>query len=94
MARVFFRLFVVNLALLSMYMVLSYFECNRLLGLPLVALIDWTPFRTEVWFGGTVPAIIDGHISIIHWSFVMVLAMMVANLAIIWHIGHVKKSAR
>ena len=92
MARVFLRLLVVNLALLSMYMVLSYFECNRLLGLPLVALIDWTPFRTEVWFGGTVPAIIDGLFWIDHWSFVMVLVMMVANLATVLSIDQLKKS--
>lgn len=92
MARVFFRLFVVNLALLSTYLVLSYFEWDRLLGLPLVALLDWTPFRTEVWFGGTVPVIIDGHFWIDHWSFVTVLVIIVANLATIWNIDHIKKN--
>jgi hypothetical protein len=92
LARVFFRLFIVNLALLSMYLVLSYVEWDRLLGLPLVALINWTPLRTEVWFGGTVPVIIDGHFWIDHWSLVTVLAMIVANLATIWNIEHVKKS--
>ncbi|MCJ7608977.1 hypothetical protein MUP00_04845 [Candidatus Bathyarchaeota archaeon] len=92
MARVFFRLFVVNLALLSTYLVLSYFEWDRLLGLPLVALLDWTPFRTEVWFGGTVPVIIDGHFWIDHWSFVTVLVLIVANLATIWNIDHIKKN--
>jgi len=92
LARVFFRLFVVNLALLSTYLVLSYFEWDRLLGLPLVALLDWTPFRTEVWFGGTVPVIIDGHFWIDHWSFVTVLVIIVANLATIWNIDHIKKN--
>lgn len=81
-----------NLALLSTYLVLSYFEWDRLLGLPLVALLDWTPFRTEVWFGGTVPVIIDGHFWIDHWSFVTVLVIIVANLATIWNIDHIKKN--
>ena len=85
-------MFVVNLALLSTYLVLSYFEWDRLLGLPLVALLDWTPFRTEVWFGGTVPVIIDGHFWIDHWSFVTVLVIIVANLATIWNIDHIKKN--
>ncbi|MCJ7633859.1 hypothetical protein MUP77_15915 [Candidatus Bathyarchaeota archaeon] len=92
MARVFFRLFAVNLALLSMYLVLSYLEWNRWLDFPLVALINWTLLRTEVWFGGTVPVILDGHFWIDHWSFVTVLVMIVANLAAIWNIEHVKKS--
>jgi hypothetical protein len=73
-------------------LVLSYFEWDRLLGLPLVALLDWTPFRTEVWFGGTVPVIIDGHFWIDHWSFVTVLVIIVANLATIWNIDHIKKN--
>ena len=85
-------MFVMNLALLSTYLVLSYFEWDRLLGLPLVALLDWTPFRTEVWFGGTVPVIIDGHFWIDHWSFVTVLVIIVANLATIWNIDHIKKN--
>jgi hypothetical protein len=73
-------------------MVLSYFEWNRLLGLPLVALIDSTPFRTEVWFGGTVPVIVDGLFWIDHWSFLTVLVMIVANLATALNIDQLKKS--
>jgi hypothetical protein len=85
-------LLVVNLALLSMYVVLSYFEWDRLLALPLVTIINWNPFWTMVWFGGTVPVTIDGYSRIDHWSFVMVLVIIVANLSTIWNIDHVKKN--
>ncbi|MCJ7633854.1 hypothetical protein MUP77_15890 [Candidatus Bathyarchaeota archaeon] len=92
MPKLFLRLFVIKFVLLSAYLVSSFLEWNKLLGLPLVALINWNPFMTEVWFGGTVSVIIDGHFWIDHWSTVTILAMIVANLTVVWHIDHVKKT--
>ena len=64
-----------------MYLVLSYFEWGKLLGLPLVAAVNWTPFRTQIWFGGTVPIIIDGFLWIEHWGLAIVMAIVTVNLA-------------
>lgn len=71
-----------------MYLVLSYFEWNKLLGLPLVSAISWTIIRTQIWFGGTVPVIVDGHIWIDNWSFTIILSIIVVNLAVVWKIEH------
>lgn len=86
MTKVFIRLLAFNVAFLLIYLLLSYFEWNRLLGLPLVAAISCSPFRTQIWFGGTIPVIVDGHLWIDHWSFTAVLAIIFVNLAAVWKI--------
>jgi hypothetical protein len=64
------------------YLISSYFEWSKLLGLPLVAVVNWTPLSTQIWFGGTVPVIVDGHFRIDHWSFVIMLVTIIVNLAV------------
>ena len=86
--KVFLKIFFVNLTLLLLYSVLSYFEWIGLLGLPLVATISWTLLRTQIWFGGTIPVIVDGLVWIDHWSFIMILAIIVVNLVAVWKIEH------
>jgi len=86
LTKVFIGLLVVNVAFLSLYLLLSYFEWNGLLGLPLVAAINCSPLRTQIWFGGTIPVIIDGHLWIDHWSLTAVLAIVFVNLAAVWRI--------
>ena len=84
----FVRLCIINFVLLMMYLALSYLEWSKLLGLSLVAVVSWTPFRTQIWFGGTVPVIVDGLLWIDHWSFAMIMAIVVINLAVIWKGEH------
>jgi hypothetical protein len=69
-----------------LYSVLSYFEWSGLLGLPLVAAISWTLLRTQIWFGGTVPVIVDGQVWINHWSIITIIAIIILNLVAIWKI--------
>jgi len=68
------------------YSISSYFEWGKLLGLPLVAVVNWTPLGTQIWFGGTVPVIIDGYFWVIHWSFVVMLVTIIVNLAVVWKV--------
>ncbi len=88
MPKVFVKICFINLTLLLLYSVLSYFEWGRLLDLPLVSAISWTLLRTQIWFGGTVPVIVDGHVWIDHWSFTIILAIIVVNLVAVWQIEH------
>jgi hypothetical protein len=78
----------INFTLLLLYSVLSYFEWGRLLGLPLVSAISWTLLRTQIWFGGTVPVIVDGQVWVDHWSFIIILTIIVVNLVAVWQIEH------
>ena len=84
--KLFLRLCIVNLVLLLAYSIASYFEWNRLLGLPLVATVKWSPFNIQIWFGGTVPVIIDGHFWVIHLSFAVMLVTIIVNLAAVWKV--------
>ena len=81
--KLFLRLCIVNLVLLLAYSIASYFEWNRLLGLPLVAAVKWSPFNIQIWFGGTVPVIIDGLFWEINWSFAIMLVTLIINLGIV-----------
>ena len=74
---------IVNFALLLAYSIAGYFEWNRLLELPLVAAVKWSPFNIQIWFGGTVPVIIDGLFWEINWSFAIVLVAIIANLGVL-----------
>ena len=78
----------INFTWLLLYSVLSYFEWGRLLGLPLVSAISWTLLRTKIWFGGTVPVIVDGQVWVDHWSFIIILTIIVVNLVAVWQIEH------
>ena len=84
--KLFLRQCIVNLVLLLAYSTSSYIEWGKLLGFPLVAVVNWTPLGTQIWFGGTVPVIIDGHFWVIHWSFVVMLVTIIVNLAVVWKI--------
>jgi len=86
--KVFLKLCIINLALLLVYLSLSYFEWINLFGLPLIALVSWAPLRTQIWFGGTIPVIVDGQVWIDHWSFIIVLSIIVVNLVAVWQIEH------
>lgn len=88
MTRKFLKLCVANFALLIMYLASNCFEWGKLLGLPLVAAVNWAPFRTQIWFGGTVPIIIDGLLWIEHWSLAIVIVIVAVNLAVIWKSEH------
>ena len=88
--KVFVRICFINFTLLLLSSVLSYFEWTRLLDLPLVGAVSWTLLRTQIWFGGTIPVIVDGQVWIDHWSFTMILAIIVVNLVAVWQIEHKK----
>ena len=90
--KLFFRLCIVNLVLLVAYSVACYFEWNRLLELPLVSVVQWRPFIIQIWFGGTIPVIVDGLFWEINWSYALMLVTIVMNLGIVWRI--VKKVGR
>ena len=79
----FLRLCIVNLVLLIAYSAASYFEWNRLLELPLVSVVQWRPFIIQIWFGGTIPVIIDGLFWEINWSYAIMLVSIIFNLGII-----------
>ena len=83
LTKLFLRLCIVNLVLLATYSISSYFEWSKLIGLPLVAVVNWTPLSTQIWFGGTVPVIVDGHFWIDHWSFVIMLITVIVNLSVV-----------
>jgi hypothetical protein len=78
--KLFLRLCIVNLVLLLAYSIASYFEWNRLLELPLVVAVKWSPFNIQTWFGGTVPVIIDGLFWEINWSYAIMLVTIIFNL--------------
>ena len=80
MPKVFFKLCIVNLVLLVVYSIMSYFEWTRLLELPLVVAVQWRPYNIQIWFGGTVPVIIDGLFWEINWSFAIMLVTIIFNL--------------
>jgi len=84
--KVFLKLCVVNIVLLVAYSIASFFECNRLLELPLVAAVFWRPFIIQIWFGGTVPVIVDGLFWEINWSYPIMLVTIIFNLGMIWRI--------
>ena len=84
--KLFLRLCIVNLVLLLAYSILSYFEWNRLLELPLVAAVKWSPFNIQIWFGGTVPVIVDGLFWEINWSYAIMLITIIINLGVVWRI--------
>ena len=86
MNKLFLKLCIVNLVLLLAYSIASYFEWSKLLDLPLVAAVKWSPFNIQIWFGGTVPVIIDGLFWEINWSFAIMLVTMILNLAMVWRI--------
>jgi len=88
LSKVFVKICFINLTLLSLYSILNYYEWIRLQGLPLVSSVSWTLLRTQIWFGGTVPVIVDGQIWIDHWSFIMILVTIVVNLLVVWKIEH------
>ena len=78
--KVFLRLCIINLVLLVAYSAANYFEWNRLLELPLVSVVQWSPFIIQIWFGGTIPVIIDGLFWEINWSYAIMLASIILNL--------------
>ena len=82
------KLCVVNIVLLVAYSIASFFEWNRLLELPLVAAVFWRPFIIQIWFGGTVPVIVDGLFWEINWSYAIMLVTIILNLGVIWRILH------
>jgi hypothetical protein len=84
--KLFLRLCIVNFVLLSVYSIASYFEWNRLLELPLVAAVKWSPFNIQIWFGGTVPVIIDGLFWEINWSFAIMLVTIIIDLGVVWRV--------
>ena len=86
MNRLFLRLCIVNLVLLLAYSISNYLEWSKLLDLPLVAAVKWSPVNIQIWFGGTVPVIIDGHFWVIHLSFVVMLVTIIVNLAVVWKV--------
>ena len=86
MVKVTLRLAVVDFFLVVLYMLVSNLEWNSLMGLPLVTVIDWALLRTQIWFGGTVPVIVDGTLLIYNWSFIILLAIIAINLATVWKI--------
>ena len=88
LSKVFVKMCFINLTLLSLYSIFNYYEWIRLQGLPLVSVVSWTLLRTQIWFGGTVPVIIDGLILIDHWSFITILDTIVVNLVAVWQIEH------
>jgi len=81
--KLFFRLCIVNLVLLVAYSVACYFEWNRLLELPLVSVVQWRPFIIQIWFGGTIPVIVDGLFWEISWSYAIVLVSIIFNLGMV-----------
>ena len=81
--KLFLRLCIVNLVLLLAYSISSYFEWNRLIELPLVAAVKWSPFNIQIWFGGTVPVIVDGLFGETNWSFAFLLVIIVINLGVV-----------
>ena len=83
MPKVFFKLCIVNLALLVAYSIMSYIEWTRLLELPLVAAVQWRPFNIQIWFGGTVPVIVDGLFWEINWSYAIMLVTIIFNLGMV-----------
>ncbi len=88
----FLRLCLANLVLLVAYSIASYVEWTRLLELPLVAAVSWRPYNIQIWFGGTVPVIVDGLFWEINWSYAIMLITIIANLGMVWRILKVKKS--
>ncbi|MCJ7631133.1 hypothetical protein MUP77_01845 [Candidatus Bathyarchaeota archaeon] len=86
MNKLFLRLCIVNFVLLLVYSIACYFEWSKLLDLPLVATVIWSPFIIQIWFGGTVPVIIDGLFWEINWSFAIMLVTMILNLGVVWRI--------
>ena len=89
--KLFLRLCIVNLVLLLAYSIASYFEWNRLLELPLMAAVKWSPFNIQIWFGGTVPVIVDGLFWEINWSYAFMLVTIIFNLGMAWRIIKIKK---
>ena len=86
MNRLFLRLCIVNLVLLLAYSISNYLEWSKLLDLPLVAAVKWSPVNIQIWFGGTVPVIIDGLFWEINWSFAIMLVIMIFNLGMEWRV--------
>ena len=78
--KLFLRLCIVNFVLLLSYSIANYFEWNRLLELPLVASVLWRPYNIQIWFGGTVPVIVDGLFWEINWSYAIMLVTIIFNL--------------
>jgi ABC-type antimicrobial peptide transport system permease subunit len=78
------KLAAVNFLMLTLYLVFDYLEWRRILGLPLVAALAWFPLRVEIWFGGSVPVIVDGLIWLYRFSFVTLLTLVAVDLIVIW----------
>ena len=86
MNRLFLRLCIVNLVLLLAYSISNYLELSKLLDLPLVAAVKWSPVNIQIWFGHTVPVIIDGFFWEINWSFAIMLVIIIFNLGMEWRV--------
>ena len=86
LSKVFLKLCFVNLVLLVVYSIMSYFEWTQLLELPLVAAVQWRPYNIQIWFGGTVPVIVDGLLWEINWSYAIMLVTIILNLGVVWRI--------
>jgi hypothetical protein len=72
--------------LLLAYSISNYLEWSKLLDLPLVAAVKWSPVNIQIWFGGTVPVIIDGLFWEINWSFAIMLVIIIFNLGMEWRV--------
>ena len=90
MPKVFLKLCVVNIVLLVAYSIASFFEWNRLLELPLVASVLWRPYNIQIWFGGTVPVLVDGLFWEINWSYAIMLITIIINLFVVRKISNRK----
>lgn len=94
MNKLFLKLGLVDFLLMLAYLIADYFEWNAILGLPLVATVSWTPVLVQIWFGGTVPVILDGIVRFYRWSFLVLLSIIGFNLAFVWRIGKGKEAGR
>jgi hypothetical protein len=72
--------------LLLAYSISNYLEWSKLFDLPLVAAVKWSPVNIQIWFGGTVPVIIDGLFWEINWSFAIMLVIIIFNLGMEWRV--------
>jgi len=94
MNRLFPKLSLVNILLLLAYLFLDYYEWSAILSLPLVSAVNWTPVWVQIWFGGTVPVILDGIVKFYHWSFFVLLAIVGFNLVFYWKMEREKEAEK
>jgi len=89
LTKILLRVSIANFLLLGLYTVLNYFEWSKVLELPLVAEVNWTPLRTHIaHVSGTIPGLKNAVLLIDNWSFVVLLGIIAVNLATIWKIEH------